>query len=96
MGTIVEHRESSELIAKQDAAVLEDAPMEPIWIGEFGSYERADYDSRVRYTRLVRSEIEARGFSWAYWELASRFGIYDPAARKWRTELRDALLGGPT
>jgi endoglucanase len=70
--------------------------LRPVWIGEFGSYERADYESRVRYTRFLRGEIEARGFTWAYWELASRFGIYDPAARAWRTELRDALLGGQT
>lgn len=66
--------------------------LRPIWIGEFGSYEKADYQSRVRYTQFARQAIEARGFSWAYWELASRFGIFDPAARAWRAELRNALL----
>ena len=65
----------------------------PVWIGEFGSYERADRESRVRYTGFVREEIESRGFSWAYWELASRFGIYDPKARAWHLQLRDALKG---
>ena len=64
----------------------------PIWIGEFGSYDKADYASRVRYTRIARRAIEAHGFHWAYWDLASQFGIYDPGNHAWRTELRDALL----
>jgi endoglucanase len=65
----------------------------PIWLGEFGAYERAPFDSRVRYSRIVRDEVEKRGFTWAYWEMASGFGIWDPNARAWRTQLRDALVG---
>jgi endoglucanase len=65
----------------------------PLWLGEFGAYERAPYDSRVRYTRIVRDEVEKRGITWAYWELASGFGIWNPSTRTWRTELRDALVG---
>lgn len=65
----------------------------PIWVGEFGSYGKADYESRVVYTRFAREAIEARGFTWAYWELASAFGIFDPMNDRWRTELKDALLG---
>jgi endoglucanase len=65
----------------------------PLWIGEFGSYEKAPYDSRVRWTRLVRDEAEKRGITWSYWEMASGFGIWDPNARVWRTQLRDALVG---
>jgi endoglucanase len=64
----------------------------PVYVGEFGAYERADIDSRVAYTRMMRDAMEARRFSWAYWELASGFGIYDPVANAWRTRLRDALL----
>jgi endoglucanase len=66
--------------------------LRPIWVGEFGSYDKADYAARVRYTKFVRGAIEADGFTWAYWDLASHFGIYDPANHAWRTELRDALL----
>ncbi len=65
----------------------------PLWMGEFGSYEKAPYDSRVRYTRLLRDEAEKRGIAWAYWEMASVFGIWNPANKTWRTELRDALTG---
>jgi endoglucanase len=64
----------------------------PVYVGEFGAYERADIDSRVTYTRIMRDAMEARQFPWAYWELASGFGIYDPAANAWRIRLRDALI----
>jgi endoglucanase len=65
----------------------------PIWLGEFGAYEAAPYDSRVRYARVLRDEAERRGMSWAYWEMAAGFGIWNPNAQAWRTELRDALTG---
>jgi endoglucanase len=64
----------------------------PVWIGEFGSHEKADYGSRVTYTRIVRQEIEARGMSWAYWQLTSNFGIFRLDRGTWHTELKDALL----
>ncbi len=65
----------------------------PIWVGEFGSYQKAPMPARIRYTRLAREAFEARGFSWAYWELASGFGIWDPTTKQWRQELKQALLG---
>jgi endoglucanase len=64
----------------------------PIFLGEFGAYERADMDSRARWTAFVAREAEADGFSWAYWEFCSGFGVYDPAARTWRPPLLRALL----
>lgn len=65
----------------------------PVYLGEFGAYGKADMDARVAYTRRMRDETERRGFSWAYWELASGFGVWDPAARDWREPLKNALLG---
>lgn len=64
----------------------------PVFVGEFGSYSKAPYASRVIYTRAIRDSIEAHGMPWAYWEMASGFGLYDPDARTFRTELRDALF----
>lgn len=64
----------------------------PIFLGEFGAYERADMDSRARWTGFVAREAEADGFSWAYWEFCSGFGVYDPNARTWRFPLLRALL----
>ncbi len=64
----------------------------PIYLGEFGAYSKADLESRVRWTTCVARAAEARGMAWAYWELASGFGVYDPAARAWREPLLEALV----
>jgi len=63
-----------------------------ILLGEFGSYEKAPLDSRVRWTRFVREQAEAKGFAWSYWELASGFGVYDPQSMSWREDLMQALF----
>ena len=65
----------------------------PIYLGEFGSIDRADMASRVRFTRAMRDAAERRGMSWAYWEYDAGFGVYDLENRRWRQPLRDALLG---
>lgn len=64
----------------------------PIYLGEFGAYSKADLESRVRWTTYVARAAEARDMAWAYWELASGFGVYDPAARAWREPLLEALV----
>ena len=67
----------------------------PINVGEFGAYDKADMDSRARWTACVRTAAEQRGFSFNYWEFCSSFGVYDPDAEQWREGLRGALLGTP-
>jgi endoglucanase len=67
----------------------------PLWLGEFGAYQTADMDSRVRWTETVRAEAEARGFTWAYWEFGAGFGIYDRESEAWRTPLLEALIPAP-
>ncbi len=64
----------------------------PIHIGEFGSYEKANMKSRVRWTAYVRQEAEKRNFSWAYWEFCYGYGIYDRANKEWHSELVGALM----
>lgn len=69
----------------------------PMWLGEFGSYggppaHPNDMAARAEYTRLVREAAQQRGLAWAYWELDSGFGVYDPQAQAWREPLRAALL----
>jgi endoglucanase len=64
----------------------------PVLMGEFGAYEEAPFDSRVRFTSYVARQAEARGFAWAYWEFGAGFGIYDREAEAWRTELLEALI----
>jgi len=64
----------------------------PVYLGEFGTYQDAPLASRVRWTECVAREAEARGFSWAYWEFCSGFGVYDARTDNWRAGLKGALL----
>jgi endoglucanase len=65
----------------------------PVFVGEFGAYGKADEASRISFNRTMRDAIEARGMSWAYWEFAAGFGVYDPAKLAFRQGLLDSLLG---
>lgn len=67
----------------------------PIHIGEFGAYSRADLDSRVRWTRFLARWFEQQGFSWAYWEWNSGFGIYNPQSGQYEERLVNALTSDP-
>lgn len=64
----------------------------PIYLGEFGAFEKAPMESRIRWTAAIAREAEARGFSWAYWEFGSGFGVYDIKKKAWRPELLKALV----
>jgi len=63
----------------------------PLYLGEFGTIDNAEMDSRVRWTSAVARLAEAQGMSWAYWDFASSFGAYDLKAKTWRTPLLQAL-----
>ncbi|MBM7661702.1 endoglucanase [Bacillus mesophilus] len=69
-----------------------DARNLPVYLGEFGINKEAPYESRIRWTAIVRQQAEEHGFSWGYWELASSFGIYDPKTGEWDQRMLDALL----
>jgi endoglucanase len=64
----------------------------PIYIGEFGSFEKADMPSRVAWTAFVASQFEKQGWSWAVWQFADNFAVFDLANQKWVEPLRDALI----
>jgi endoglucanase len=65
----------------------------PVFLGEFGSTQGADNNSRAEYARVARDAAQSRGISWAYWDFASSaFGIYNPKTYTWNTEIRRALL----
>lgn len=51
----------------------------PIYIGEFGAIQNADDSSRATWAGHLRKTFESYGFSAAYWEYCSGFGIYDAA-----------------
>lgn len=65
----------------------------PLFIGEFGTYQRADPRCRREWTRRIRLEAELLGLSWCYWDFGTDFGAFDPHRNAWREPLREALLG---
>lgn len=67
----------------------------PLHIGEFGSYELADMDSRANWTTFLARWLETQGLSWAYWEFSAGFGIYNPSTKTYKTPLVNALLKNP-
>ena len=64
----------------------------PLFLGEFGAYDKADMDSRVRYISFVTRQAEELGWSWAYWQFDSDFIVYDIPNNKWIEPIRDALI----
>lgn len=64
----------------------------PVHIGEFGTYDRADIDSRLLWTTFVTRTIDQYGYSYAYWDFGTDFGIYDVATGQFRQHLLDALF----
>ena len=64
----------------------------PIYIGEFGSYEKAEMRSRVRWTAFVARQFEKRGWSWGYWQFANDFALFDMQTQQWVEPIRDALI----
>ena len=64
----------------------------PTFLGEFGAYDKAPMESRVRYTDAVARAAESLGWSWAYWQFDSDFILYDIPARHWVEPIRAALI----
>ena len=64
----------------------------PIFLGEFGAYDQAPMESRIRYTDAVARTAESFGWSWAYWQFDSDFVLYDIKADAWVQPIRDALI----
>ncbi|HQX45553.1 MAG TPA: cellulase family glycosylhydrolase [Saprospiraceae bacterium] len=64
----------------------------PIFLGEFGSYDKADMASRAKYTAFVARTAEEFGFSWAYWQFDSDFIVYDINKEEWLTPIKNALI----
>jgi endoglucanase len=77
----------------ETAAKWAKANNRPLFMGEFGSFDKGDMASRVRWTKFTREESERLGIRWAYWEFNGGFGAWDPKTKVWRDELRKALLG---
>jgi endoglucanase len=65
----------------------------PLFLGEFGVCSNVSMPARAAWTKVVRSEAERLGMSWAYWDFATDFGAFDVGRDRWRPLLKEALLG---
>ncbi len=61
-------------------------------LGEFGAYDKAPMDSRVRWTGTVARAAEARGFAYAYWQFSSDFLLYDFSRQGWVEPILRAVV----
>jgi endoglucanase len=64
----------------------------PIFLGEFGVYDKAPMEYRVIYTSYVARLAEEFGFSWAYWQFDSDFILYDIDNGQWIKPIHRALI----
>jgi endoglucanase len=90
-GSRDERREIARDLDKAAAWAVEHR--RPLYLGEFGAYNKGDLKSRARWTRCVAEEAVKRKMGFAYWEFCANFGVYDPRRRQWIEPLRQALLG---
>ncbi len=64
----------------------------PIYLGEFGAYDKADMASRARWAKFVARQAEKLGWSWAWWQFEGDFVLYDVRKDRWVEPLLRALL----
>ena len=64
----------------------------PIFLGEFGVFNKADMESRIRWTKCVTDTAAERGFSLSYWEFCSGFGMYDSQNKSWNKPLLETVI----
>lgn len=64
----------------------------PIYLGEFGVYERAPPASRLRYLSFVARNADRLGWAWAYWQFDHDFAAFDSARQAWKRDVLNALI----
>ena len=64
----------------------------PILLGEFGAFDKAPQEDRIKYTAAVARAAEKRGWAWTYWQFDSNFIVYDIDKDAWNTPIYKALV----
>jgi len=64
----------------------------PIYLGEFGAYDKGDLASRRRYIDAVAREAEKHGWSWGYWQFAGNFIVFDLKTGQWVRPILNTLI----
>jgi endoglucanase len=64
----------------------------PILLGEFGAYDKAPQEDRIKYTAAVARAAEKRGWAWTYWQFDGNFIVYDVDKDAWNEPIYKALV----
>lgn len=64
----------------------------PAYLGEFGAYDKAPQEDRVKYTAAVARAAEKRGWAFGYWQFDSNFVVYDIDKDAWNEPIYRALV----
>jgi endoglucanase len=64
----------------------------PVFLGEFGAYDKAPQEDRVKYTAAVARAAEKRGWAFGYWQFDSNFIVYDIDRDAWNQPIYRALV----
>jgi endoglucanase len=64
----------------------------PVFLGEFGAYDKGDMASRARYTAFVARTAEKFNFCWSYWQFDSDFIVYNIEKETWVKPILNALM----
>jgi endoglucanase len=64
----------------------------PVFLGEFGAYDKAPQEDRIKYTAAVARAAEQRGWAWGYWQFDSNFIVYDIGKDSWNQPIYRALV----
>jgi endoglucanase len=64
----------------------------PVFLGEFGAYDKAPQEDRIQYTAAVARAAEKRGWAWGYWQFDSNFIVYDIDKDAWNQPIYRALV----
>jgi len=64
----------------------------PVYLGEFGVYDRAPAESRAKYLSFVARSAEKFGWAWAYWQFDHDFAAFDGARQRWNRDILRAVV----
>jgi endoglucanase len=95
LGTTWEGTEDERKIVKKafnSVASWAEAHNRPVYLGEFGTNEAVNMNSRVLWTKCVADEAIAHGFSFTYWQFTHNFMLYDRHSKTWVKPLLDAVI----
>jgi len=63
----------------------------PIFLGEFGAYEKAPYSDIVNYTDATRKAFEGQDIPWCVWNFTATFPLFDSDTKQWDRQKLTAL-----